>query len=84
MYDYGISLVAMIQISLCVYSHRALEIAVKHKTHVDTVLAFREVYLKQIGCTETLQHFQQYSGKVCAFCNLYDSLSSNFPTLADY
>ncbi|XP_064394634.1 intraflagellar transport protein 80 homolog [Halichondria panicea] len=43
---------------------RALEIAVKHKTHVDTVLAFREVYLKEIGCSETLQHFQQYSGKL--------------------
>lgn len=53
-------------ISTCTLLCRALEIAVKHKTHVDTVLAFREVYLKQIECSETLQNFQKYTGKVCA------------------
>jgi len=37
---------------------------VKHKTHVDTVLAYREHYLSSIGSKESLQNFQQFSGKV--------------------
>lgn len=43
---------------------RALALAVKYKTHVDTVLAFREKYLQDIGCKETLTHFQQLTGQV--------------------
>ena len=58
------SLLTVVCVCVCVCVCRALELAVKHKTHVDTVLAFREAYLKEIGCSETLQRFQQYSGKV--------------------
>lgn len=43
---------------------RAMELAVQHKTHVDTVLAFRERYLEEVGCQETLQRFMQYSSKL--------------------
>ena len=38
--------------------------AIKHKTHIDTVLAYREQYLQDVGCQETLQQFMQYAGKV--------------------
>ncbi len=44
--------------------YRALELAVKYKTHVDTVLAYREHYLSSIGSKESLQNFVQLSGKV--------------------
>ncbi|KAI9344345.1 WD40-repeat-containing domain protein [Obelidium mucronatum] len=40
---------------------RALELAVKHKTHVDTVLYFREKYLKQINRKEFIKGYIQYS-----------------------
>ena len=43
---------------------RALELAVKHKTHVDTVLAFRQKYLKDLNCEESLKKFKQYSQQV--------------------
>lgn len=43
---------------------RALELAVKYKTHVDTVLAFRQKYLKELGCKETVTKLQQYSDKI--------------------
>ncbi|XP_065889257.1 intraflagellar transport protein 80 homolog isoform X3 [Dysidea avara] len=43
---------------------RALELAIKHKTHVDTVLAFRHRYLEEIGWKENLTKFQQYSEKI--------------------
>ena len=47
------------------FSHcRALGLAIKHKTHIDTVLAYREQYLQDVGCQETLQQFMQYAGKV--------------------
>ncbi|XP_067950088.1 intraflagellar transport protein 80 homolog isoform X1 [Watersipora subatra] len=39
---------------------RALELAVKHKTHVDTVLAYRQKYLKRFEREETSQRFLQY------------------------
>jgi len=45
--------------------YRALELAIKHKTHVDTVLAFRHRHLEEIGWKENLPKFQQYSEKVC-------------------
>lgn len=35
----------------------------KHKTHVDTVLGYRERYLSKIHCKETLQQYQHYAGK---------------------
>ena len=43
---------------------RALELAVKHKTHVDTVLAFRQKYLKDLNSEESLKKFKQYSQQV--------------------
>ena len=43
---------------------RALELAVKHKTHVDTVLGYRERFLNKIGSKEGLKQFLQFGGKV--------------------
>uniref|UniRef100_A0A8C4X7R3 Intraflagellar transport 80 homolog (Chlamydomonas) n=1 Tax=Erpetoichthys calabaricus TaxID=27687 RepID=A0A8C4X7R3_ERPCA len=40
---------------------RALELAVKHKTHVDTVLAHRQKYLENFSKKETNKRFLQYS-----------------------
>ncbi|KAG2462052.1 IFT80 protein, partial [Polypterus senegalus] len=40
---------------------RALELAVKHKTHVDTVLAHRQKYLENFIKKETNKRFLQYS-----------------------
>ncbi|KAJ3045285.1 Intraflagellar transport protein 80 [Rhizophlyctis rosea] len=40
---------------------RALEIAVKYKTHVDTVLYFRDKYLRSMGRKETSKRFLQYA-----------------------
>lgn len=48
----------------CFFLSRALELAVKHKTHVDTVLAFRQKYLKDLNCEESLKKFKQYSQQV--------------------
>lgn len=45
--------------------HRALELAVKHKTHVDTVLAFRQKCLENFGRKETNKRFVQYAQGVC-------------------
>ncbi|CAI9737075.1 transport 80 homolog [Octopus vulgaris] len=39
---------------------RSLELAVKHKTHVDTVLAYRQKYLQNFNKTETNKKFLQY------------------------
>ncbi|CAI7994445.1 Intraflagellar transport protein 80 homolog [Geodia barretti] len=43
---------------------RALQLALKHKTHVDTVLAFREKHLTELGSKETLAKFIECQGKV--------------------
>uniref|UniRef100_A0A1A8F3D9 Intraflagellar transport 80 homolog n=2 Tax=Nothobranchius korthausae TaxID=1143690 RepID=A0A1A8F3D9_9TELE len=43
------------------YWERALELAVKHKTHVDTVLAYRQRFLQKFGRKETNKRFLQYS-----------------------
>ncbi|KAH3761199.1 intraflagellar transport protein 80-like [Pelomyxa schiedti] len=40
---------------------RALDIAVKNNTHVDTVLAYRQRYLEEWGKTETNKKFAAYS-----------------------
>lgn len=45
----------------CHLVSRALELAVKHKTHVDTVLAYREKFLQKFGRKETNKRFLQYS-----------------------
>ncbi|KAL2911875.1 hypothetical protein HK105_208658 [Polyrhizophydium stewartii] len=40
---------------------RALELALKYKTHVDTVLYFREKYLRALGRAENNKRFLQYA-----------------------
>ncbi len=40
---------------------RALEIAVNNKTHVDTVIAYRERFLQQYGKEEDIEKLKQYS-----------------------
>uniref|UniRef100_A0A6Q2XZP2 Uncharacterized protein n=1 Tax=Esox lucius TaxID=8010 RepID=A0A6Q2XZP2_ESOLU len=50
-----------IQIHINLYNwDRALELAVKHKTHVDTVLAYRQKFLLDFGKKETNKRFLQY------------------------
>uniref|UniRef100_A0A3Q3BNH0 Intraflagellar transport 80 homolog (Chlamydomonas) n=1 Tax=Kryptolebias marmoratus TaxID=37003 RepID=A0A3Q3BNH0_KRYMA len=51
-----------IQVNIDLFNwERALELAVKHKTHVDTVLAYRERFLQKSGRKETNKRFLQYS-----------------------
>lgn len=40
---------------------RALDIALNNKTHVDTVIAYRDRFLKQYGKEEDIEKFKQYS-----------------------
>ncbi|XP_034024184.1 intraflagellar transport protein 80 homolog [Thalassophryne amazonica] len=54
-----------IQVNIDLFSwERALELAVKHKTHVDTVLAYRERFLRQFDRKETNKRFLQYAAGV--------------------
>lgn len=46
---------------------RALELAVKHKTHVDTVLAHRQKYLENFDRKETSKRFLQYAQGVSIY-----------------
>ncbi|KAM8954240.1 intraflagellar transport protein 80 homolog [Pelodytes ibericus] len=51
-----------IQLSIDSYNwERALELAVKHKTHVDTVLAYRQKYLDDFSKKEINKRFLQYA-----------------------
>ncbi|XP_011480800.1 intraflagellar transport protein 80 homolog [Oryzias latipes] len=51
-----------IQVNIDLFNwERALELAVKHKTHVDTVLAHREKFLQKFGKKETNKRFLHYS-----------------------
>ncbi|XP_053567774.1 intraflagellar transport protein 80 homolog [Bombina bombina] len=51
-----------IQLNIDYYNwERALELAVKHKTHVDTVLAYRQKYLDDFSKKETSKRFLQYA-----------------------
>ncbi|XP_044147988.1 intraflagellar transport protein 80 homolog [Bufo gargarizans] len=51
-----------IQLNIDSYNwERALELAVKHKTHVDTVLAYRQKYLNDFNKKETNKRFLQYA-----------------------
>lgn len=43
---------------------RALELAIKHRTHVDTVLFERKVYLDTFDKPETNEKFSQYQEQV--------------------
>nr|XP_020471287.1 intraflagellar transport protein 80 homolog isoform X1 [Monopterus albus]XP_020471288.1 intraflagellar transport protein 80 homolog isoform X1 [Monopterus albus]XP_020471290.1 intraflagellar transport protein 80 homolog isoform X1 [Monopterus albus] len=51
-----------IQVNIDLFNwERALELAVKHKTHVDTVLAYKEKFLQKFGRKETNKRFLQYA-----------------------
>lgn len=52
---------------MMVFLLRALELAVKHKTHVDTVLAFRQRFLQKFGRKEANKRFLQYAEGVSTF-----------------
>ncbi|XP_056139215.1 intraflagellar transport protein 80 homolog [Lampris incognitus] len=51
-----------IQVNITLFNwDKALDLAVKHKTHVDTVLAFREKFLQKFCRKETNKRFLQYA-----------------------
>lgn len=50
-----------VYLELAVFLSRALELAVKHKTHVDTVLAYREKFLQKFGRKENNKRFMHYA-----------------------
>ncbi|XP_069928689.1 intraflagellar transport protein 80 homolog isoform X2 [Oryctolagus cuniculus] len=51
-----------IQININLYNwERALELAIKYKTHVDTVLAYRQKFLETFGKQETNKRYLQYA-----------------------
>lgn len=43
---------------------RALDLAVKHNTHLDTVVGYRQQYLEQVNKQESNDRFKQYAGEV--------------------
>lgn len=51
--------------------NRALDLAVKQKVHVDTVLAYRQRHLDAFERTESLPKFQQLSKQVRPTYNIY-------------
>ena len=51
--------------TIWVLLYRAIEVAIKHKTHVDTVLAYREQYLTRFQKKETNKRYLQYKEGVC-------------------
>ncbi|KAM8768934.1 intraflagellar transport protein 80 homolog isoform 2-T4 [Acanthopagrus schlegelii] len=54
-----------VQVNIDLFNwERALELAVKHKTHVDTVLAYRQKFLQKFGRKETNKRFLQYADGV--------------------
>ncbi|XP_068216977.1 intraflagellar transport protein 80 homolog [Palaemon carinicauda] len=54
-----------IMLNLSLYHFdRALQLAIKHKTHVDTVMAFRKHYLARFDKKETSKLFLQYEKQV--------------------
>jgi intraflagellar transport protein 80 len=46
------------------YWDRALQIAVEQKTHIDTVVAFRQKHLESINRKETSDKFRQVAASV--------------------
>ncbi len=54
---------------------RALDIALKFRTHVDTVLGYRQRFLEQFQKRETDQKFLQYASQVLRKC-MYFVLAS--------
>ena len=57
---------------------RALELAVKHKTHVDTVLAHRQKYLENFDRKETSKRFLQYAQGVSIYTSSFNWLKFPF------
>ena len=54
-------------ILLNIYLHqweKALDLAIKHKTHVDTVLAYRVKHLNRFDKEETIKKFIEYMKEV--------------------
>lgn len=43
---------------------RALDLAVKHDSNIDVVVAYRRKYLEQFGWTETIPRFVEVAKKV--------------------
>ena len=43
---------------------KALDLAIKHKTHVDTVLAYRIKHLNRFDKDETIKKFTQFNDEV--------------------
>jgi intraflagellar transport protein 80 len=57
-----------IKLNIVIYRwNRALDIALKFKVHVDTVLGYRQRYLEDFGKTESNPRFLQYSSQVILF-----------------
>ena len=52
------------QLGNCLTTLGMLELAIQHKTHADTVLAYRQKYLQQTGKSERDPRFLQYADKV--------------------
>jgi len=50
---------------------RALDLAVRHKTHVDTVLGFRQIYLEKSHRRESSKLFKQYGDGVRFLLRFY-------------
>ena len=44
--------------------NRALDLAIKFKTHIDTVLGYRQNYLHEFNKKENLSKFLQYNSQV--------------------
>ncbi len=57
---------------------RALELAVKHKTHVDTVIAYRNKHLNSCGKNEDNKRFLQFAQGVSTMNFLKSSCMVNF------
>lgn len=54
-------------IKMCIRLHRwdaALDLAVQYKTHIDTVLAYRQQHLEQMKREESNAKFKQFNGEV--------------------
>jgi len=43
---------------------RALDIAVQNKTHVDTVIAYRQRFLQELGREEDNEKFKEYAREI--------------------
>ncbi len=58
---------------------RALDLAIKHKSHMETVLAYRQKYLQSFEREEVNQKFMQYFKQVWPYLKytLYYNLDAN-------